>query len=56
MFLFFLPPIIQVLIGVGLFGAGVATQLAVLEAIGGLGIVVGGYRQLRKRRGGGAAR
>jgi hypothetical protein len=54
--LVFLPPLIQVLIGVAALGAGVATHIVVLDAIGCLGIVVGGYRWLHKRDGGGSAR
>jgi hypothetical protein len=52
--LLFLPPVIQALIGIALLGAGVATHLVILEALGCLGIVVGGYRWLRKRNGGAA--
>lgn len=48
----FLPPVVQVLIGVVALGAGVATHLVILDVIGGLGIAVGGYRWLRKRSGG----
>ena len=54
--LFFLPPIVQVLIGAGLLAAGVAAHLVILDAIGGVAIVLGGYRWLRKRNNGGAAR
>lgn len=53
--LLFFPPLIQALIGVAVLVAGVVTHIAILDAIGGLGIAVGGYRWLR-RRGGGAAR
>lgn len=55
MFLFFFPPVVQALIGVAILGAGVATHLAILDAIGCLAIAVGGYRWLRKRNSGGAA-
>lgn len=54
--LLFLPPLVQALIGVGLLGAGVATHLVVLDAIGCVGIAVGGYRWQRKRRNRGAIR
>jgi hypothetical protein len=54
--LLFLPPIVQALIGVALIGAGVATHVVILDAIGCVGIVVGGYRWQRKRRNGGAIR
>lgn len=54
--LLFLPPLVQALIGVGLLGAGVATHLGILEALGCLGVVVGGYRWQRKRRNRGAIR
>jgi hypothetical protein len=54
--LLFLPAIVQVLIGIGFLGAGIATHLVILDAIGGVGIAVGGYRWLRKHRGGGASR
>jgi hypothetical protein len=52
--LLFLPPIVQALIGVAVLGAGVATHLPILDAIGCVGIAVGGYRWQRKRRDGGA--
>ena len=52
--LLFLPPVVQALIGVALLVAGVATHVIVLDAIGAVGIAVGGYRWLRKRNGGAA--
>jgi hypothetical protein len=55
MFLF-IPPVIQAVIGVVVLGAGVALHSVILDAVGGLGLVVGGARWLRKRRNGGAAR
>ncbi|HSZ41533.1 MAG TPA: hypothetical protein VK817_16375 [Trebonia sp.] len=55
MFLFFIPPAIQLLISIVVLVAGVAVHSAVLDAIGGLGLVVGGARWLRKRRDGGAS-
>jgi hypothetical protein len=53
--LFFVPPIVQALIGVAMLVAGVAAHIVLLDAIGCLAIAVGGYRWLRKR-GDGAAR
>jgi hypothetical protein len=53
--LLFLPPVVQALIGIALLAAGVASHLVILDVIGCVGIVVGGYRWLRKRNGGGAA-
>lgn len=53
--LVFLPPGVGALIGIALLVAGVATHVPILVTIGCVGIVVGGYRWLRKRRNGGAA-
>jgi hypothetical protein len=53
MFLF-VPPVVQVLIGVALVAAGAAAHIVILDVLGGVGIVVGGYRWLRKRNGGAA--
>jgi hypothetical protein len=52
--LLFLPPLVGVLIGLALLVAGVAAHIVILEVVGGVGIVVGGYRWLRKRNGGAA--
>jgi hypothetical protein len=54
--LVFLPPVAQALIGTALFGAGVAAHDVILGAFGCAGTAVGGYRWLRRRRDGGAAR
>jgi uncharacterized membrane protein YjjP (DUF1212 family) len=54
MFLLFIPPAIQLLVSVVILVAGVAVHSAILDSIGGLGLVVGGARWLFKRRGGGA--
>ena len=48
--LLFLPPIVSAVIGVALLGAGVAVHSVILGAIGCVGIAVGSYRWLRKRR------
>jgi hypothetical protein len=56
MLLFFIPPVIQTVIGIAVLGAGVALHSVILDAIGCLSLVVGGARWLRKRRNGGAAR
>jgi hypothetical protein len=54
--LIFLPPVIQIAGGIALLGAGVATHLVILYALGALSLVVGGARWLRKQRGSGAGR
>jgi hypothetical protein len=54
MFLFFVPPVFQLLVGAAVLVAGVAVHGTILDAIGCLGVVVGGARWLRKRRDGGA--
>jgi threonine/homoserine/homoserine lactone efflux protein len=53
--LLFLPPVVGVLIGLALLVAGVAAHIVILEVVGGVVLVAGGYRWLRKRRDGGAA-
>lgn len=52
--LFFLPAIVQLLLGAALLGAGIATHIVILGVVGALGIVWGGYRWLRGRRDGAA--
>jgi hypothetical protein len=52
--LLFLPPVVQALIGVAVLVAGVAAHIPILDAVGCLGVAVGGYRWLRRR--GGAAK
>jgi hypothetical protein len=54
MFLFFVPPVFQLLVGAGVLVAGVAVHSSILDVIGCLGLVVGGARWLRKHRDGGA--
>lgn len=54
--LIFLPPIVQILGGIALLGAGVATHIVLLDALGVLSLVIGGARWLRKQRGSGAGR
>jgi hypothetical protein len=54
--LLFFPPIVQALIGLGALGAGLALHIAILDAIGCLGLVVGGYRLLRRRGSSGGTR
>jgi hypothetical protein len=54
--LLFLPPIVQALIGLGVLGAGLALHYVILDAIGCIGLAVGGYRLLRKRGSGGGIR
>jgi hypothetical protein len=49
--LFFLPPIVQILGGIALLGAGMAAHIGILDALGVLSLVVGGARWLRKQRG-----
>ena len=50
----FLPPIVQILVGIALLAAGVATHIAILDALGALSLIIGGARWLRKQRGSGA--
>jgi hypothetical protein len=50
MLLFFLPPIVQALIGVAMLVAGVALQSVIIAGIGVLGLAVGGARYVRSRR------
>jgi hypothetical protein len=52
----FLPPIVQILGGIALLGAGVAVHIVILDALGALSLVVGGARWLRKQRGSGVDR
>jgi hypothetical protein len=53
--LIFLPPAVQILGGIALLGAGAATHLVVLDALGVVSLAVGGVRWMRKR-GSGARR
>jgi hypothetical protein len=53
--LIFLPPIVQILGGVGLLGAGVAVHVVILDALGALSLVMGSFRWLRRRHDGGAS-
>jgi hypothetical protein len=46
--LIFLPPIVQVLGGIAVLGAGVAVHSVILDALGGLSLAVGGARWLRR--------
>jgi hypothetical protein len=50
MFLFFLPPVVQALIGVALIVAGVALHILVLAAVGVVGLTFGATRWARSRR------
>jgi hypothetical protein len=50
MFLFFLPPVVQAVIGVVLIAAGVALHILVLAAVGVVGLAVGAARWARSRR------
>lgn len=50
--LFFFPPIVQVLVGAGLVAAGLAVHKVPLDIIGGIILILGGARFLRKPRGG----
>jgi hypothetical protein len=52
--LMFFPPIVQILGGVVLLGAGVAVHIVILDAVGALSLVIGSFRWLRKRRDAGA--
>jgi len=54
--LMFLPPVVQILGGAALLGAGVATHLVILDALGVVSVVIGAARWTRKRRLGGAGR
>jgi hypothetical protein len=51
MFLFFLPPIVQVLISVVILVVGLAlVHSTIIAVIGVLGVAVGGVRYVRSRR------
>jgi uncharacterized YccA/Bax inhibitor family protein len=52
---FFFPPIIQILGGIVILVVGVAMHSVIIGAIGGLALVLGGARWLRKQRDGGVA-
>ena len=58
MFLFFFPPVVQVLVGAAVIVGGVLKGSVLLDVVGALLVARGGYRWLRKRRGigGGDAR
>ncbi len=50
MFLFFLPPVVQALIGVALIVAGVALHILLLAAVGVVGLAAGATRWALSRR------
>jgi type IV secretory pathway TrbD component len=50
MLLFFLPPIVQVLIGVVVIAIGLAVHMYVIAGFGLVGIAVGATRYVRSRR------
>jgi hypothetical protein len=50
MLLFFLPPIVQVLIGVAVIAIGLAVHMYIVAGIGIVGIAVGATRYVRSRR------
>ena len=52
MFLFFLPPVVQAVIGVVLIAVGLALHLYILAPIGAVGLVIAGARWARSRRNG----
>jgi hypothetical protein len=57
MLMFFLPPVVQVVIGVLILVVGLALlHSTLLAAIGILGVAVGGARYLRRRSGNGVRR
>jgi hypothetical protein len=52
MLMFFLPPVVQVIIGVVILVAGLAVfHSVVIAAVGGVGLAVGAVRWARKQRG-----
>jgi hypothetical protein len=50
MLLFFLPPIVQVAIGVVVLVVGLALHMVIIAGIGVVGIAVGATRYVRSRR------
>jgi hypothetical protein len=56
MLLFFLPPIVQVLIGVVVIAIGVAVHMYIIAGVGLVGIAVGATRYVRSRRSNGFQR
>jgi|HubBroStandDraft_1064217.scaffolds.fasta_scaffold4842883_1 hypothetical protein len=54
MVLFFLPPVVQALIGVVGLVFGLALHSVIIAAVGVVGIGVGGARWMRSRRNGGS--
>ncbi|HTX26695.1 MAG TPA: hypothetical protein VME19_06725 [Streptosporangiaceae bacterium] len=57
MLMFFLPPVVQAVIGVVLLVVGVAVfHSVIIAAVGGVGLAVGAVRWARKQRGNGLAR
>jgi hypothetical protein len=56
MLLFFLPPVVQVAIGVVGLVVGLALHLTIIAAIGAVGIAVGATRYVRSRRSNGFQR
>jgi xanthine/uracil permease len=57
MFMFFLPPVVQVVIGVVILVVGLALfHSVIIAAVGGVGLAVGAVRWVRKQRGTGLAR
>jgi hypothetical protein len=51
-FFFFFPPVVQVLIGIAVVVLGALKGSVILDVVGALLVARGGYRWLRKRRGG----
>jgi hypothetical protein len=57
MLLFFLPPVVQVLIGVVILVVGLALlHSTILAGVGVLGVAIGGARYVRSRRANGTQR
>jgi hypothetical protein len=57
MLMFFLPPVVQVIIGVAVLVIGLAlVHSTILIAIGILGVAVGGFRYVRRQGGNGVRR
>ncbi|MGH3170266.1 MAG: hypothetical protein ACRDN0_30840 [Trebonia sp.] len=52
--LFFLPPVVQILGGILILVVGVTMHSVIVGVVGGLALVIGGGRWLRKRRDGAA--
>jgi hypothetical protein len=57
MVLFFLPPVVQAIIGVVILVVGLAVfHSAILAGVGAVGLAIGAVRWARKQRGNGLAR